>query len=94
MSKIRRAARGQMCTLRLEGCNYNKETTVLAHVRMAGHCGIGSKPSDIKSCFACSSCHDVIDGRTKGEFDYKDLLRGHFETLDVLIELNLVEVTK
>lgn len=94
MSKLREAARGQMCTLRLEGCNYDPATSVLAHIRMSGHCGMGIKPHDIKSCIACSHCHDVIDGRVKGEFSYKDVLRGHFETLDIFLNMGLLKVAK
>ncbi|MGA6102116.1 nuclease domain-containing protein [Psychrobacter pocilloporae] len=29
MSKLRKSAQGQQCTLRLTGCNYNPETVVL-----------------------------------------------------------------
>ena len=37
MSAIRKAAKGEQCTLNITGvCNYNPETVVLAHYRMAG----------------------------------------------------------
>ena len=46
-------------------CNGNPETTVLAHVnekRLVG-AGMGSKVPDIFGAWACSDCHDVLDGR-------------------------------
>lgn len=60
--KLRDSARGRDCELRLIGtCNNNNETTVLAHI---GHdIGTSIKCNDTMAVFACSSCHDVIDGR-------------------------------
>ena len=60
--KLRNSARGRDCELRLTGtCNGNNETTVLAHI---GHdIGTSIKCNDTMAVFACSSCHDVIDGR-------------------------------
>lgn len=92
MSKLRKSAKGQRCTLRLQGCNHNPETTVLAHIRIAGRCGAGLKPADNEAVFACSHCHDVIDGRIKADFDYRDVLRGHFETVDIWRKMGLVNI--
>ena len=37
MVDLRKAARGQMCTVRIPGyCNHDPETSVLAHYRLAG----------------------------------------------------------
>ena len=93
MSKLRKSAQGQQCTLRLNGCNYNPETVVLAHIRNK-FCGVAMKPPDYMSCFACSSCHDKIDGRVKSDTVYKDILRAHFETLQIWVEAGLIEVKK
>lgn len=62
---IRRAARGQDCTLMIPGvCNRNPETTVLCHSnRLADGKGMGLKAPDTEACFGCSDCHDVLDGR-------------------------------
>lgn len=39
---LRKTARGRECQLRVPGvCNFNPETTVLAHYRLAGTCGTG-----------------------------------------------------
>lgn len=60
--KLRYSARGQDCMVRLPGiCNFNPETTVLAHLNGGG---MGTKKSDLLAAFCCSSCHDEIDGRT------------------------------
>lgn len=60
--KLRNSAKGRDCELRLIGtCNGNNETTALAHI---GHdIGTSIKCNDTMAVFACSSCHDVIDGR-------------------------------
>lgn len=62
-SKYTKSARGQDCQIRLEGvCNYNPKTTVFAHLPGAG---MGMKHADIHGTYACSNCHDVIDGRMR-----------------------------
>ena len=66
MADLRKAARGRECQVRIPGvCNGNSETTVLAHIRIAGLCGTGIKPPDLIAAIACSSCHDEIDRRTR-----------------------------
>jgi Protein of unknown function (DUF1364) len=44
---LRKLAKGMECQVRLPGCNFDPETTVLAHYRLAGTCGIGIKPPDL-----------------------------------------------
>lgn len=61
---IRRAARGQDCTLRLAVCNFDPDTTVLCHSNfLADGKGVGLKAPDTAAAFGCSACHDVLDGR-------------------------------
>lgn len=57
-------------------CNWRPETTVLAHIRLAGIAGFGQKPPDTCAVFACSDCHDMIDVRTRNGTLYRiyDLL--------------------
>jgi len=63
------AARGQDCTLRFIGCNRNPETTVAAHSPFKEHGGgMGIKAPDDKIVFACSVCHDILDGRRKSPY--------------------------
>ena len=72
MSKIRKSAQGESCALRIPGhCNFNPETTVLAHIGRRR--GISKKCHDMHAVYACSACHDVIDGRANHEFTKGDL---------------------
>lgn len=66
MTPIRKAARGEDCTLRIPGvCNWNPETTVLCHSPyLESGRGMGLKSSDQEAVFGCSSCHDLLDRRT------------------------------
>lgn len=65
---LRKLAKGKPCMVRIPGvCNHNPETTVLAHIRMAGITGVGQKAPDLLAAWACSSCHTYIDGRAKHE---------------------------
>ena len=96
MSKIRKSARGQQCHMRIPGvCNGNPETTVLAHIRRGGISGVGMKPNDLCSVYACSGCHDAIDRRsnvgaiTQSEMDGY-ILEGHMRTLAHLVSSALV----
>lgn len=58
---MRDAAKGEDCTLNIARvCNYNPETTVLSHLPDESN-GMGTKSDDISSCFACLSCHQLID---------------------------------
>lgn len=64
--KLRAFAKGKPCMVRLVGiCNFNPETTVLAHLRRANVAGIGQKPPDTCAVWACSACHDEIDRRSR-----------------------------
>lgn len=67
MTALRKQARGRQCQVRMPGCNHDPETTVLAHYRLSGLSGTGIKPPDLVGAWACSSCHDAIDGRTGGD---------------------------
>lgn len=86
---LRKEARGRECQVRLPGiCNFNPETTVLAHYRMAGLSGVGQKPNDLFGAFCCSSCHDEIDRRTR-KMDVETARLSHaegvFRTQQILI---------
>ncbi|MEL5666159.1 MULTISPECIES: DUF1364 domain-containing protein [Serratia] len=66
MSKLTKEARGRECQVRIPGvCNFNPETTVSAHYRLAGTCGTAIKPDDTQAAWACSACHDEVDRRTR-----------------------------
>ena len=77
---LRKLAKGQPCMIRVPGvCNRNPETTVLAHYRMAGICGTGSKPPDSLGAWSCSACHDAVDGRVKSTWSRCELRLMHAE---------------
>jgi len=79
-SKLTKAARDRECQVRIPGvCNGNPETTVLAHYRMAGTCGVGIKPNDLQGAWACSACHDAVDSRSRTAFSYDELRFMHLE---------------
>ncbi len=64
MTDLRAEARGRPCMVRLPGiCGNRTDTTVLAHLRMAGLTGIGQKADDRHASVCCFECHEAIDGR-------------------------------
>lgn len=95
MSKLTKEANGRDCQVRINGvCNHNPETTVLAHYRMAGTCGTGIKPNDLQGAWACSSCHDEIDRRTRimdSEFVRLCHAEGVMRTQAILIKEGVVK---
>ena len=73
-NKLRQAARGRQCMVRLPGvCNGDPSTTVLAHIRRGGVGGMGLKPPDLVGVWACSDCHSEIDRRTRHIHDDAEL---------------------
>lgn len=90
--KLRDSARLRDCTLRIPGvCSYAPEQTVLAHVP-CGHRGVGVKGPDHIAVFACGSCHDVLDGRRKGELSGRDVIRAIAETQMTWIREGLITI--
>ena len=94
MSKIRKAAKGEACTLNIAGvCNYNPDTVVLCHFPSEGH-GMGLKSHDLSAGFGCSSCHDAIDGRVDVGLLPEDkeyyMRRSQFRTLLRLIDKGIM----
>ena len=96
--KLTDLARGEPCMIRIPGiCNHNPETTVAAHYRLAGLCGVGTKPLDILSAHACHECHQAVDQRA-GTDDYTrfELRLAHAEavlrTIDKLVREGRIEI--
>jgi hypothetical protein len=81
---LRNAARGRDCTIRLPNCcNFNTETTVGAHFRMAGVSGMGIKSPDILIAWACSACHQKVD-TDKSDETQLAFAKGVFRTIEFL----------
>ena len=76
--------------MRLPICNGDPATTVLAHVRRAGNAGVGMKPPDVSGIFACSACHDAVDGRTRYPVSAEELLDAMLRTHDRLRQMGLI----
>jgi ferredoxin len=71
---LRELAAGQPCVVRIPGeCNFDSTTTILAHIRRANVAGMGQKPPDTCAVWACSSCHDIIDGRRQSLFKPEEI---------------------
>ena len=91
---LRELARGMECQVRLPDiCNGNKETTVLAHYRIAGISGFGLKAPDWLGAWSCSACHDAIDRRSHIDLE-RDYVRfahaeGVFRTLYLLKKMGV-----
>ncbi len=93
MTRLRKAAQGQPCTLRLPGCDGGGDTTVLAHLRRFGLAGMAQKPPDWAGVFACFHCHDRLDRRDPGlPVGDGDILRALVETLRRQFEAGNIEV--
>jgi len=67
---LRKEAKGRECQIRASGiCNRDRETVVLAHLNSKGLLGVGmgQKVPDIFGAWACSACHDFVDGRVNSK---------------------------
>lgn len=90
MSKLRKSAQGEHCTLEIPGvCGYDPSTVVLAHIRMPGT-GMSRKPHDLHGVYACHRCHDVLDRRVLShEFEQNRwfyIARGLMRTHERMLE--------
>lgn len=96
MADLRKEAKGRECQVRLPGiCNHNPATTVLAHYRLFGTCGMRMKPNNLQGAWACSSCQDEIDRRiprNEGNFvclaHTEDILR----ILNILLKKGRIKI--
>lgn len=91
MNKFRKSARGEDCTLRLQG-DCDPETVVLCHLPSGA--GMGRKSPDWFAVYGCSTCHSIIDGRTPTGIPRFEIeqqkLRALFETQVRMREKGLI----
>lgn len=92
--KYTKSARDQDCQVRIPGyCNFNPETTVLAHL---GSGGMGAKRLNIHGSYCCSSCHDVLDGRVRSDYSSDELklmhLEGVIRTQEIMINEGVLKI--
>ena len=88
MVDLRRFAKDQPCTLRLEGvCANDPAQTVLCHL---GGAGMAIKRDDYDGLHACAPCHAVMDMRMKLKDTSIDLrrrvFRARYDTQTRLVE--------
>ena len=90
---LRKEARGRECQVRIPGvCNKNRETVVLAHLNNKGLFGVGTgqKVPDIFGAWACSACHDAVDGRVRTSWLVSEVRMmfddGVFRTQNILLK--------
>jgi hypothetical protein len=95
---VTQSARDQACTLQIAGfqCAPN-ETVVLAHIPMMGNHGTGLKADDVCGCYACETCHALLDGRIPGlPKDSADwyfyALRGLARTLRAMYDAGILTI--
>lgn len=87
MKNLRDKARGQECQIRCVGvCNFDHSTTVLAHFRLIGLSGIGSKNFDLIGAWSCSSCHLYVDSHKDAQTQL-DFALGVFRTQAALLKM-------
>ena len=94
MSKLRRSARNEPCTLNIAGvCNYDPATVVLCHIRDFHGGGTGLKPSDLSAVFGCLHCHTHLDQhKVKGEDRYFYIARAIVRTHERMVEKGLLSI--
>ena len=84
--RLRALARDRDCQIRLPGvCNGNRESVVLAHIRLPGVSGFGIKAPDLIGAWACSACHTYVDTH-KDDKTKVSFYEGFIRTLYALIE--------
>ena len=83
--KWRQSAKGQNCTLQLQGCGGNDGTVVLCHLRFFAWAGVAQKPHDFLACYGCASCHRLLD-ENPGSWEFEDVFRAMGRTLTVHYE--------
>lgn len=88
---LRKLARGQDCQIRLPGvCNFDPETTVLAHYRLGGINGFGLKSPDVIGAWACSSCHACVDSQ-RDDATARAFLEGVIRTQNALVSKGVLK---
>ena len=96
-SALTKSAKGQECQIRIPGvCNFDSETTVPAHLPGGG---MGMKHSDIHIAYACSACHDAVDGRNHDVYDQYAIdelklmhLEGMVRTQILMLKAGLIKI--
>lgn len=88
---LRQFARNRECQVRLAGiCNGDPATTVLAHFRLIGVSGLGTKSPDLIGAWCCYACHQKVDTDKSPQVQL-DFAKGVFRTQAALIKAGRVK---
>jgi Protein of unknown function (DUF1364) len=90
MTNLRKLARGRECQVRLDCCNRDSSTVVLAHLRLMGISGIGLKTPDILAAHCCVACHAQADSDHSTETQLA-FARGIFRTQAALVKEGILK---
>lgn len=90
MSKIRKSAKDETCSLRVSPkCSHDElGKVVLCHLN-SNYRGVGIKSPDIFGVYGCYECHLLLDA---SKVSYQDQLRANQETLVKLIDKGLIVI--
>lgn len=91
LKNLRAEARDRDCQVRLDCCNGNRETVVLAHFRLSGLSGMGYKSPDLIAAWACSACHARVDS-DKSDAVQLDFAKAVFRTQATLIREGMLHI--
>jgi len=73
LPKLRKAMKGQQCTLNTPFCCYDSSTVVGCHINTEGG-KMGGKSDDTSMIAGCRTCHDAIDGRNGVSLNSEEIL--------------------
>lgn len=98
VSKICDSARGEECTIQIDGCPGDPAMTIWSHQRShLGGKGLGIKACDLAGAYACTYCDAIYDGQrrlppgwTREDVDAA-WTRGHFRSLKRLTDKGIVK---
>jgi hypothetical protein len=97
MTRARKSAKGEECTLHIAGiCGYSTDTTVLCHLHSDSK-GMGNKSQDVGSAiYACHKCHSLALDDKSSQFwkeePYFYILRALQRTIKRMIEKGIIKI--
>lgn len=96
--KIRDSARGQDCTMEIDGvCSYDPATVVFCHSNDSSFGkGVALKNPDWAGFYGCYKCHQVYDGHVATDLTKEDLdfyfNNAFTQTMEILFQKGIIVV--
>lgn len=92
MTKLRRSAKDEACTLNIAGvCCYDPKTVVLCHISDFDGGGMGLKAGDLCAVYGCHLCHARLDAK-KVDDRYFYIARAIVRTHERMVEKGLLSI--